>query len=146
MKGRQPKTEVVRLPTQPITKHLEQSDDNHLDISRLVCVFLPCFFVFLFSCLEPKQSSKDGTPIVTTSIRVSKSCTTPYSTLTSKVLCKKGVKGVDKPIFWYFREKSQTNHKLMGTSCICVMYVSRGFYNVSVDERNKIVMVGSIWW
>ena len=70
----------------------------------------------------------------------------PHSNLTSKVLCKKGVKGVDKPIFWYFREKSQTNHKLMGTSCICVMYVSRGFYNVSVDERNKIVMVGAIWW
>ena len=55
----------------------------------------------------------------------------PYFTLTSKVLCKKGVKGVEKPIFWYSPEKSQTHHKLMGTSCICC--------NVSLERIKQCI-------
>ena len=129
------------------SRWLGQSGRDHLGISR-TCV---CVFNFVFSCFFFLVWNRST---VQTMERLSSvrryECRNhvqhPHSNLTSRVLCKKGVKGVDKPIFWYFREKSQTNHKLMGTSCICVMYVSRGFYNVSVDERNKIVMVGSIWW
>jgi hypothetical protein len=101
-----------------------------------VCVFTLffCISFFLFGTETKFKRWNTYRHYVDTSVKIM--YTTPYSTLTSKVLCKKGVKGVDKPIFWDFREKSQTHHKLTGIFCICVMYVSRGFYNTSLDQHN----------
>ena len=140
MKGRQPKTEVVRLPTQPIAKHLEQSDDNH---SRTcVCVFTLffCISFFLFGNRNKVQKMEHLSSLRRYECQNHVQHPIPLSLL--KFFVRKGSKGLINQYFGTFVK----NHKLITeTSCICVMYVSRGFYNVSVDERNKIVM-GSIWW
>jgi hypothetical protein len=52
--------------------------------------------------------------------------------------CDWGVKGVGNQIAWYFRDHSQTNHKLTGTPYLCMMYVRRGSNYVCLNDTTKM--------
>ena len=60
----------------------------------------------------------------------------PQSSLIFKILWNRGVKGVRKPILWYFRDIPQNNLKLMGTYSMCVIYLLRGFENICLNKQH----------
>jgi hypothetical protein len=102
------------------------------------CCFQLSFLRISFSFLEPIGRSVGGSYIVSTWIQVSRPFTTPSTPSQTQSSCDWGVKGVGNQIVWYFRDHSQTNHKLTGTVYICVMYVRRESNYVCLNELTKM--------
>jgi hypothetical protein len=71
-------------------------------------------------------------------IQVSRPFTTPSTPSQTRSSCDWGVKWVGNQIVWYFRDHSQTNHKLTGTVYICVMYDRRESNYVCLNELTKM--------
>ena len=122
-----------------------QSVTYQSDISSPLCVVFQLLFLRIsFSSLEPIGPSVVGSHTVSTCKQVSRTFATPSTHYQTQSSCDWGVKGVGNQIVWYFRDHSQTNHKLTGTPYFYVKYVRRDLTICVLMTRQKCVKVGSI--
>ena len=119
------------------TKMCEDWSISHESIRHFesfACCFYTFFLRISLSSLEPLERSVGGSHTVSTCKQVSRTFATPSTPSQTRSSCDWGVKGVGNQIVWYFRDHSQTNHKLTGTPYFYVKYVRRDLTNKCVFE------------